>query len=108
MTNTEINTVIARKMGEDACHHTPRCSETAVRNYAEQIEDSWQIINWIGEKCSSLNLCWDEEAGFWEFTWVSSGQRYTGYGQTAPTAICRGFLNAPVGDSLATPPTEKG
>lgn len=66
--------------------------QCAVPDFCHSITAAWEIVNWIGEKCSSLNLTWDEEVGKWEFSWISSGKRFTAIEQTAPMAICLAFL----------------
>jgi hypothetical protein len=62
--------------------------------YSTHIDDAWLVAEFMANHGQSLLITKSEDFSQWECSWVTSGQRFTGYADTAPLAICLAALKA--------------
>lgn len=73
-----------------------RCKQEAslIPTYSYNIVAVGALLIYMKDHGSSLLLNWGEDTGQWECSWITGGQRFTGYGATLELAACRAALKA--------------
>jgi hypothetical protein len=58
----------------------------------EYINITDEVLDYMKLYGSSVNLTWDEESDKWTCSWISSGKRFTGIGNSIYQAIHKTLL----------------
>ncbi len=99
MSETEINEIVARKLGWKMTKDFQWWKYEGMlplkypRNYSTSIEAAWEIVQQFVAKDISIDLSYQKDAG-WRFHYGAMVGEIP-RGESAPLSICKAFLKLP-------------